>query len=443
VSSNTAQEWYSLYKDPDTNSATVRVQDTTVYESSSCPNLDAVLYDETGTDNVIASAGLGDNSAALLTVPSKSSSDPSGLYYVEITDQGCGQSGTTNYSVEPEPSSEFENPPQIPTGDESPESSIGDAVPRLQGNLSYTGTVTSGTAEDWYALYKDPDTTSATVKVEDTTVNQTTSCPNLNAVLYDNTGTDNVVSSAGLGQDSAAVLQVPSQESSNRTSVFYLEISDQGCTGGGTTYELNPEPSSQWEDPNPLPFEPLPEGTSLTKAGGPLQGGVSYFDTLDNSNTNYDYFVDNSSKPLYPAVEDTTSGEMSNCPNLSVVIESSGGDVFASAGLGSDSATNFSPLDQPGKYYVAVNDQSCKPTTKKPTYQLSLSPSSGVTPIPPKIPLLWTARTVVSQVDSEHSGRRSDLQRSARVRRVPGRSAVGVRSGSSRDPHKRLRERRS
>ena len=98
AATSTSQAWYQLDKAADANTATIRVENTTV-TGSACATIQVTLENSSG--GVIANPVQGDNSAVTFTVTA------AGLYYIEITAFNCTATQATTYSIEPNPSSEW------------------------------------------------------------------------------------------------------------------------------------------------------------------------------------------------------------------------------------------------------------------------------------------------------------------------------------------------
>ena len=98
AATSTSQAWYQLDKAADANTATIRVENTTV-AGSSCATIQVTLENSSG--GVIANPVQGDNSAVTFSVTA------AGLYYIEITAFNCTATQATTYSIEPNPSSEW------------------------------------------------------------------------------------------------------------------------------------------------------------------------------------------------------------------------------------------------------------------------------------------------------------------------------------------------
>ncbi len=382
LTSSSSDAWYALYKDSDTNPATIRVENTTVLDSSMCTYLSVTLDANDGSGDAIQSPVLDNNSAVTFNVPAEASTDPTGLYYLELTNDGCTLGGTVTYSITPEPSAEFENPAKVPSGSISAGTNIGNAWPPLQGNTTNTGSLTSSSSDAWYALYKDSDTNPATIRVENTTVLDSSMCTYLSVTLDANDGSGDAIQSPVLDNNSAVTFNVPAEASTDPTGLYYLELTNDGCTLGGTvTYSITPEPSAEFENPAQPPSGALPTGPSMESAGGPLAGGQDYFSTVSSPTANnWDEFVDNGKVPTVNVTVENTSSRQSTCPYVAFTLENATGDAIGSPVLATDSADTFE-LDTAGTYYLEANDEDCNwGSSPAPTYEENLAPGDGFTP---------------------------------------------------------------
>jgi len=374
IASSSADDWYVLYKKPDSNAATVRVEDTTVAGSTNCIDLSVSLDGTNGTGQVESGANLADNSAFTFSVPGQNSSDTAGLYYLEFT-SSCSAGGIS-YRIEPEPGAEWLNPAKLPAGQASPGHSIGAAWPPLQGGTTYDGTVSSDVEENWYVLYKKPGTSAASVRVENTTVAGTTSCPVAYVTLYGSDGGSYVAGGATLSDNSAATISVPSAGSPDYLNRYYLEVQDTACPTAGATYRIEPEPSGGWANPAKLASDKLPAGADKKAAGGPLTGEVTYDGTLDNGTSqDWVFLYASGSTPLTISVQNTTDNQ-DNCLQESVSLLDSDGTV-SGAELGDDDGAELT-ADTAQIYYLEISvDGDCPPDMPLTT-TVTLTPAKGV-----------------------------------------------------------------
>ena len=375
IPSDSSDHWYVLYKKPDTKPATIRVEDTTVSGTVSCANVQVSLDAANASDDVVVGADLGDNSAQTFSLPGRSSTDTSGLYFVEVTSPGCPQGGNS-YRVEPEPAKEWLNPAKVPLEKAKPGGSVDKASPPLKGATSYDGTVTSSTEENWYVLYKKPGSSPASVRVENTTVAGSASCAILSASLDGADGADDVVTGVTLGDNSAATLSVTDPGGPDYLGRYYLEISASGCPSGGVTYRIEPEPGSGWLTPERPSSAPLPSGSDKKAAGGPLKAGVDYEATLPAAQSQDWVFLRASgSTPLTISVQDTTKN-LDNCQEETVTLLDSDGTV-SGANLGDDDGTELI-ADTAQTYYLEISTAGDCPPDDPLTASVTLTPPRGV-----------------------------------------------------------------
>lgn len=375
IASGSSDDWYVLYKKPDTNPATIRVEDTTDAGTVTCANVTVSLDAADGSGGVISGATFGDNSARTLTVPARSGTDPAGLYYLEVNSPGCSDGGIS-YRIEPEPAAEWQKPARLPAGKATPGSSVGDAWPPLQGATTYDGTISSGSKENWYVLYKKPGTSPVTVRVEDTTVAGTTSCPGLTASLDGADGAVDNLSGATLGDNSAITLTIPTSGNPDYLGRYFLEVRGAGCPSGGATYRIEPEPGTGWANPAKPASAPLPSGPDEKAAGGPLKGGITYDAALSDANSqDWVFFDATGSTSVTVSVQDTTSNQ-DNCQEENVSLLDSGGEV-SGATLGDDGGTEL-VVDTAQTFFLEISVAGDCPPQIPLTATVTLTPVSGV-----------------------------------------------------------------
>lgn len=115
---------------------------------------------------------------------------------------------------------------------------------------------------------------------------------------------------------------------------YYLEITDGGCTLGGPTYRIEPEPAGEWDAPPKLPREVVPSGPSLSRAGGPLLGGVIYTATIPTAKTHsWVEFDPNGRTAHVTASLQNSSSNQASCQNLDVTEYDRHGNPLASPGI--------------------------------------------------------------------------------------------------------------
>jgi hypothetical protein len=400
IDSGSTDAWYVLVKKPDTDPATVRVENTTDAGSAACDTLNVSLYASDGSDNAVGGVVLLDNSADTFTVPAEAASDPQGLYYLEIRNAGACPTGGARYRVEPEPASQYQDPAKTPAGSAAPAASIGTAWPPLQGDTAYQGKITSGTAEDWYILYRKSTSVPATVRVLNTTVSGSTTCDTLNVTLDAADGTGATAGGVVLSDNTAATLAVPVPSSPDYLGRYFLEISNAGqCAAGGATYRIEPGPADGWADPARPGSGSLPAGPDRQAAGGPLTGGVSYDGSLADATSQDWVFLDaRSSAPLTASVENTT-GSQDNCQTVSVSVYNAQGSTVGGANLLDDDGSEF-VVDSAGAYYLEASVAGdCDPKTPLGV-DVTLTPAGNAKPA-----VLKVARTTLTGgvADSSYS----------------------------------------
>ena len=339
LTSSISDDWYVVYPPSLGGTVQVKVEDTTTDGCQSCQNLDFTFSDTNGTS--VGSAGLVPNTSYDTPV----SSPDSDRYFVEITTPGCtppsGHPVTYKLTLE---SGGVGTAPSPKSGSAAAGTSIGDAWPPLQGDTSYKGTITNGIADDWYVLYKHADAQSASIRVENTTVKASTDCTNLYVALHDTDGTS--VGSVGLSDNTAHTFTVANG------GRYYLEINDNGCVDGGTTYRIEPEPKGEWDNPAKLPEASLPTGPSLSKAGGPLKGGVMYTDSIPTSGTQlWAKFDPNGKVPHVTASVQNTTNNQSNCQQVYASLDNARGTSVGSVGLSANTGHEFT-VDTKGPFYL-------------------------------------------------------------------------------------------
>jgi len=206
-----SQAWYVLYNQPGTASASIRVQDTTVYQDASvaCPGLTVSLLDAAG---VVSSAGLYGSSATTFTLPGTTSGGTLERYYLEITFTGCDLRST--YSIEPEPGAGWGNNARpLPYGP-----SRKAAGGPLAGAVSYSAPLAKASAPDW-AYFAAAG--AVAVHVENTT-NTAAGCQNVDVTVLNSHGK---VASRVLGAAAVAQLRV------RRAGAYDVRLSPaRGCT---------------------------------------------------------------------------------------------------------------------------------------------------------------------------------------------------------------------
>jgi hypothetical protein len=247
------ENWYVLYKKPDSTVATIRVENRTVDGSTNCARIDAYLYSNLGYADQIGNLYLPSNNAGVLSVPARQAGDPTGVFYLMILGDGsCGGSGNASYTVELEPKIQFASPARVPARKSAASPSLGRAWPPLGGGLRWTGSVDfAGGTQNWYLLYKKPGSRVASITVANTTVDGSTSCARIDAVLYTNAGLSGQIGSLYLPSNNVGVLSVPARQAGDPMGIFYLEIAGDGSCGGtgSAVYTIEPEPGGEFSAP--------------------------------------------------------------------------------------------------------------------------------------------------------------------------------------------------
>jgi hypothetical protein len=258
----------------------VRVVNTSV-SGANCSYLNVYLQDGNGvSDSALESATLNANSAVTFNLSPSLGGDPQGLYYIWVVGNGdCNSSDSATYTIEPEPGSEFASPARVATLAGHPGSGIGGAWPPLEGGVAYAHTnYFTGYPADWYAVYKKPDSATATIRVANTSI-VGLGCSYLTVNLYDNHGTaDSALNSTTLTANGAVTFAVPGRLSGDPLGLYYVLLQgDSNCNPlSSASYTIEPEPGAQWGNH----ASALPAGASRAKAKGPLPAGVTYAGSL-------------------------------------------------------------------------------------------------------------------------------------------------------------------
>lgn len=358
TTSGAAEEWYSLYENVSTEPATIRVENTTVKGSTTCssPYLTVDLFGSDGVGQPDNGANLADNGATVFQVPS--TGVPDTLLFLEISDPGCPGGGET-YRIEPEGAGQFGNPAKVRAGSVAAAGSIGGAWPPLQGDESVSGKLTSGADQAWYSLYENANV-AATVRVEDTTVDGSTTCTSgyIAADLYGEDGVAQPDNGATLAHNGAVTFQVPTSGLTDQ--LFYLEITDPGCPAGGEAYRITPEPSWAWALPPEVPTETMPVGSSLANAGGPLSGGVTYQASLPGAPI-WAEFVSDGVTPVTVTVADVSTYQEECQGSIDVDVETTAGQPVDGANLADDGAARFQFSSHKVYALEISNESECDP----------------------------------------------------------------------------------
>jgi hypothetical protein len=363
------EQWYVLFKKPSSSTASIRVQNTTVDGSTTCAVFDVRLFTNVGTSSQVVGSRMFSNAAVDLTVPASEPGDPQGRYYLEVLSDGldCGGSGGATYTVEPESGTQFANPAKIPTGPSSPTPSIGGAWPPLRGGIAYNRTISfAGGTENWFVLFKKPDTHVASIRVENTTVDGSTSCSVFDVNLYTDAGTADNLGGQRMFSNSAAVLSVPAHQSGDSQGLFYLEVLTDGLdcgNSGGASYRIEPGPAAEFLGPAKPPSGKVTAASSIKKAWPPLHGGPVYNGSINFSGGPQNWYVLNKKADQNVAsirVANTTVDGSTSCSVTDVNLYSNAGVSGGSLGSARLFSNGVSTLSVPanlksdpqGQYYL-------------------------------------------------------------------------------------------
>ncbi len=365
LASMVADDWYVVY--PATSGGVIQVKATnTTAGSPTCSALEVAVRDSSGT--MLAGTGQGPNTSFSSPV-SKVGSD---RYFIELKTANCNpQAGhAVTYSLQLQAGGGGVAPAPV-AGAVAAGASIGSAWPPLQGASSYTGTLASSLTDAWYVLDKHSSTSPATIRVENTTVVGSTTCVAMSVALRNTDG--NMVSGSGLNDNTAVTLTVVNP------GRYYLELTDEGCAAGGTTYRIEPEPAAGWDHPAQLPTKSMPVGATLAKAGGPLAGGVIYTSSIASSTTNaWVDLNDNGSAPQVTVSVQNTTTNLSTCAALSAIVTNASGTTITGLGLNRNTGHEFI-LSARGRYYLHFTDESCNPGSSPATsFTVTITPATGV-----------------------------------------------------------------
>lgn len=386
------ENWYVLSKKPDSTTATIRIQNNTVSGSTSCAVMFASLFDNTGTSNQITRVALNNNQASVLTVPANQAGDPKGIFYLEVTEDGfdCG-SGGANYTIEPEPAAQFTKPAKVPTAKlVTPARSIGTPWPPLQGGLSYNSSIAfGGGAEDWYVLYKKPDSHVATVTVSNVTVDGSESCAVVNATLYDNAGYSGQIQRAVLDDNQVATISVPADQAGDPTGVFYLVVSEDtfDCGGsGGAKLTIDPSPATEFLSPARTPVSKVSSASSWRKAWPPLSGGVDHTGSISFSGGTQQWYVLDKKYDSHAgtvAVTNTTVDGSTTCAVMTASLYDSSvsSGALASVSLNNDqegtlSVPGHKSGDQAGLFYLEITADGFDCSSGGAHYTIGVTPKA-------------------------------------------------------------------
>ncbi|HET9898578.1 MAG TPA: hypothetical protein VFQ44_26950 [Streptosporangiaceae bacterium] len=384
------EDWYVFYKRPDSQVASIRLSNITVNGATSCAVFTASLFTNRGTAANVTNVSLNNNDAGAIAVPARQAGDPQGQFYLRVTADGfdCGTGGA-NYTIEPEPSTEFISVAKIPTGKVTPAPSVGGPWPPLQGGISYQGSIDfNGGTENWYVLYKRPDSHVATVRIANTTVDGSTSCAVFFATLFSNAGTNGQLANTPLNNDAVTTLTVPAHQSGDPHGVFYLRIAADGfdCGSGGANYTIEPNPKAEFANPaRPKTGKQAP-ASSLRRAWPPLSGGLAYKGSIDFSGGTQNWYVLDKKADRHPAaiqVTNTTTDGSTSCAVMTANLYTNKGPAvtLASISLGNNASATLSiPAHQAGDpqglFYLQITADGFDCGTGGATYTLTATPAT-------------------------------------------------------------------
>ncbi|MFF5138155.1 Ig domain-containing protein [Streptomyces sp. NPDC013157] len=366
LSGNGSQDWYVLYKKADSNLATLRVQNTTADTTIACGGITANVYGSTGTGNPVQSASMPADGAVTFTLPATEAGDAQGRYFVDLVPWGCNTGGQT-YTVEPESAAEWAAPAAVPGGTAVAGTTIGSAWPPLHGGTLYGGTVDGGGTEDWLVLYKKQDSATATVRVQNTTVDGSAACGGLTATLYGSAGTVNSVQSASLPANATTTFTVPGNEAGDAQGRYFVDLVPWGCNTGGQTYTVEAESAAEWAVPARTPTAEARAAGSAAAAWPPLPGGVASTQHLA-SGSGQDWYVLYKKSDAVTAtvrVQNTTVKGSLPCDGLTATLwGATGTQQISSASLPANSTHGFVLPGQEtgssaGRYYVEITPWGC------------------------------------------------------------------------------------
>jgi len=381
-----SDDWWVVYPKTPGETVSVTVHDTTP-ASAPCGELHASLDSANGSAGSLQSGVLSGGTSEDLSA-SQGGSD---RYYVEVTPDysACTPAGgePVTYTLALDAGGGG-SAPSLAQGSIAPGASIGPAWPPLQGATSYNGTIGTATGDSWFILYKKPDSTLGTIRVENTTVAGSTSCTLFYAALYGSTGTANTLASADVSDNAATTFSVPANEPSDPQGRYYLEIVNNGtfCSSAlGETYSIEPGPAAEWNNPARAPVQGMPAGPSQKAAGGPLAGDVTYDGSLGQAaSQDWVFFHVNGSAPVTVQVEDVTNSSYS-CQNIDVLDSATGSTTNLS-----DDAASTTVISQAGTFYLEFTVAGgCTPSAPLAA-NVILTPASGV-----RGPALTVAQTTL------------------------------------------------
>src|ERR1022692_868509 len=354
-----SEDWYVLYKKPDTSLASIRVQDATVDGPGSCA-IAVTLYNTDGADGPISGNDIQVNGSATFSVPGSEIIDPQGRYFLQVQGFDCGTGGA-DYTIEPESAAQWGSPARAKASRVTAGLSIGGAWPPLQGAISYHHTLATPDSEDWYVLYKKPDTSLASIRVQDATVDGPGSCA-IAVTLYNTDGANGPISGHDIQVNGSATFSVPGSETIDPQGRYFLQVQGFDCGTGGADYTIETEPAAQWASPARPASRLLPGGPRKAAAGGPLVGSVHYRGSLVTATSRqWTYFQVNGLTPVTVHVEDTTLGGDS-CEAITVTLQNAKGSTVDAAQLGDNGASSMR-VARAGTYLLRLTvAEECSPS---------------------------------------------------------------------------------
>jgi hypothetical protein len=365
LASQLADDWYVVYPATLGGPVTVKVENTTS-PTVACNGVNVWFRNTDG----LQLAGVGVEPGLPYAAPvSQALSD---RYFVELQTTGCDPTSPVTYTLTLQAGGGG-TAPMPASGTTAVGTNIGDPWPPLQGGKSYKGTLASGTSDDWYVLYKQDDGKSATVRVENTTVKDSTPCSSASVYLRDTDGL--LLSGLGLSDNTAHTFTVTT------AGRYYLELTAAGCAQGGTTYRIEPEAAGQWNKPAPYAKQSLPSGATRDDAGGPLLGGITYAGSISNAQMHLWSEIDvNGKAPVVTISVQNTTVNTRPCSSLAVVLRDSNGYQLSGLGLSDNTGYEFR-ISVAGRFYLDITDASCDPEGGAPvTVGVTITPAYGVQP---------------------------------------------------------------
>ena len=355
-------DWWVIYPSTPGGAVAVTVQNNSA-DDASCGGIEARLYNSDGTRNaVLAVSDLRAGDAAQIA-GRQAGAD---RYFVNLVPWGCAS--VAPYSLTPTGGGGTGT--NAISGHVLAGQSIGTAWPPLQGHVSYAGTLGGNGGEDWYVLYKKADTSQATIRVQNTTANDTIPCVGINVNLYGSTGTRNLLQSVQMTANGSVTLSVPGTESSDGQGRYFLQLTPWGCGTGGQTYTMEPESVAEWANPVAVPSASVASGNTLATAWPPLRGGLVYHESASGAGTE-DWFVLYKKQDTALAtvrIQNTTVNGSVACGGISAALYGSGGtqNLLQSEQIATNGTAMFvfpgtEAGDTQGRYFLELTPWGCSP----------------------------------------------------------------------------------